>query len=296
MRKLLLRLLAWPVLWALAHGNRQCVIVGMIAGSAVGLIVALMQPAFIVFGVLFGAYVGAVIAALIFRKSPSAPSAAGPMGSIWKYWEFSRPEMSRLTVLLERAIYIAYEDPRREAPWAAVIESLSVGMNPNFDRGNLIMLHELDDIEMRRADDVELDVRYRRNGDRQLAIAEFTTIEDRDQFIHGLEHALGHKFRRERRHLDLGRAVLAPLILLIPIACIIAGLAGYSAYLSNLPQQEQLRIVKIGGAKATFITEGPMFVMKTGCIPTSAVLAWLLFRVARPPQREVLLPSTLPPD
>lgn len=276
---------------SIQKGKPLAALAGAIIGGTLGTGIGVLMPELRAFGALLGAIVGASLAAVAFKRPPAvlgrkdAGSRTQP-GAVLQAWAFADGDFQSMTALLEHALYVVRED---SAPWDVVLEKLARGEAPGISGAALIYLKQIERVEIRTAEATEIQVVYTLDGRPRRRGIDFQTIFDRDELLALMEHYFGKQFRREQQPMEVERAIRAPVISAVIVATIFGGAALLSAYWTARPPPPPRGQIEPDPLVRTLISAGPGSVLGVGAVLAMPILVWLIWRVLRPAQIEVLL-------
>jgi hypothetical protein len=281
---------ARPIGATIRNGKPLPTMCGALLGAVLGANFGLIKPELTVFGVLLGAIVGAGLGAILNKRPPLPLGARADdepvsIGAVLQAWTFEAHEFKSLTVLLEHALYVVRED---SAPWETVLRKLADGEDPGLPLGDLILLDELVQVEMRNPNATEIQLVHGALGRTKRRGVDFQTIAERDALIASIERIQGKPFDRQELPMETFRSIRPPVILAVIVALLFGGAAYLSAYWTQNPpppprgKTEQDFLVRF------MIWAGPGTIILAGAALFLATLGWLTFRVLHPPRLQVL--------
>lgn len=262
-------------------------IIGGTLGTGIGVLMSELRP----FGAVLGAIVGASLAAVAFKRPPAilgrkdVGSHTDP-GAVLQTWAFADGDFHSMTALLEHALYVVRED---SAPWDEVREKLARGEDPELSGAALIYLDQVERVEMKTADATEIQVVYTVDGRSRRRGIDFQSVLDRDELLALIEQYFGKPFNREQRPMDVARAIRAHVISAVIVATIFGGAACLSAYWTAHPPPPPRGKIDPDPLVRALVAAGPGQLLVVGAVVAVPFFVWLLWRVLRPAQIEVLL-------
>jgi hypothetical protein len=260
-------------------------------GAGIGATIGLAMIELITFGVVLGAVVGATAGAGLFPR-PELPlgarapgDEAEPMGTVLQHWTYELLENKSLTVLMERAVYVA---PGDTMPWANVLEKLRQGTDPDVASGALIRLDEIEKLELRKPNATDPQIAYRAVSRTKRITVKFQSNADRDEFLVSLERQLGGEFVTTEEPMETRRAIFTPLVVLLVLILLTGATAWLSAYWIENPPPPLKKTGKQDEVVALLTRAGPLGVIYTGGVPIVIAGFWLALRAAWPPRLQIL--------
>lgn len=123
----------------------------------------------------------------------------------------------------------------------------------------------------------------RQGEDYRATLLFFVDAAHRDDFITSLEECFDASFLRTKRPQERRAAARAPFWICVGIAVLFGAIAGLSSYWIAHPPMPP-RGKPQGDELVLFLTgAGPQGVLLAGLVPLIPCLAWLVWRLVRPP-------------
>lgn len=270
-------------------GRPLPIIVGALVGACVGAAGGLITIYLLGPLMLIGAVAGATVGASLFKKPVRAlvdqESAHQEAGRVCKYWTYQDANFRSITVLMERAIYVARDD---KASWTHVLGRLEQGADPALPLGDLVWLDQFAGVEVAKREETEVILVYRRKDRVRRRPLQFPTKQHRDDFFTVLEQQLGGRLERRDCCFDPARATRVPLILLLLAILAVAGVAYLAGYWTAFPPPPPFGQAEQDSLVRTLVSAGPIGVVLAGTIPCLLIAAWLVLRFVRPPRFQYL--------
>ncbi len=282
---------AEPVVRTIRKGKPLAMVVGALAGGALGACNGLVMVALRPFFGVVGAIVGATVTAALFKRPPSSlgcrASDAQPfrLGAVSQSWTFEDGDFKGLTVLLEHALYVVRQD---KAPWDDVLKKLERGEDPDLPLGDLIRVDELTRIEMSNAQSIEVQVFHSPAGRNKRRPVPFRTTDERDKFIAALERHFGKTLSWTQCSLGFPRTIRLPALLAVLTGALFGAVAWLSAYWTSNPPPPPMGKTEQDALVRLLVSVGPNKILLMGACLFAAMLGWLVIRTLRPPQIYVI--------
>jgi hypothetical protein len=134
----------------------------------------------------------------VIRKGRRIPTVLGALvgaggwrnelGTVLRTWSFQWLELTILTVLLERAVYVLHGDAVIRED---VLAQLNQGIDPEQPSGTLIRFGEIKFLDLRKPGAKELQIVYPANAQIKSSWLNFQSLADRNDFLAALEKQIG---------------------------------------------------------------------------------------------------------
>jgi hypothetical protein len=275
-------------------GRLPAVLLGFLLAAGGGACVMFIEPYYGILAGLFTGMLGALVGAVFFPRPDVLLNKYGGespdrVGTVITTLTSHLGEFAHMIVVLERAYFIV---SYRGEPPAGISQSLAKGVYPSVEGGTLIPHSSVLHLEVPppdyRGSIYSLTFYFVTDGRKRSRTIEFASRESLDRFLTMFQGHCGRMFRPQPVPMELRRAILLPLLLLIVTGALSIGLAVLSNHWTLHPPPPP-----VGKSTQDPLVKGVVRIGPTGWLIGGGVVslglgAWLCRRFTRPPLIHVL--------
>ena len=276
------------------RGKRPWVVVGSVAGTALGSSLGLITIWWLVPGIALGGLVGATILAALFPTPEEVTTLATDdgkpfsPGDIRGVFLLRWQNVNRITVLMERAFYTAADE---NAPWQHVQAQLALGVDPKIQVQETVPLKAVSEIRLENDGGfAELQVSFASGSRTRSCVLDFASPEERTQFLHQFADLDGCTMKSSRRPDSFFACTGVPLSLSVLLGGLLVGSVMLSNHWTENPPLPLPRTGKQDLLVSTLIWLGPIGALAVFAAPLLLVLLWFIYRIVKPTVSDVLTP------